>query len=43
MAGDEARGGLRFVETSDSSNQCPMLLVPNEESNTLTIWQPSFY
>jgi hypothetical protein len=40
-AGDEAPEGLEFLSRRESPNNCPTLLVTNEESNTLTIYQLS--
>ncbi len=40
--GDEEPEGLTYVSRSDSPNLCPMLLVGNEGSDTLTVYQPSF-
>ena len=37
--GDEAPEGLRFLGKSESPNRCPTLLVTNEGSDTLTIYQ----
>jgi hypothetical protein len=39
--GDEAPEGLQFISKGASPNQCPTLLVTNEGSNTLTIYQLS--
>ncbi|WP_206046855.1 choice-of-anchor I family protein [Mangrovimicrobium sediminis] len=38
-AGDEAPEGLHFIARRDSPNRCPTLLVTNEDSNTLTVYQ----
>jgi hypothetical protein len=38
-AGDEAPEGLKFISRGESPNQCPTLLVTNEDSNTLSIYQ----
>ncbi|MEL7448910.1 MAG: hypothetical protein AAFN78_06855, partial [Pseudomonadota bacterium] len=37
--GDEAPEGLRFIGPQDSPNRCSTLLVTNEGSNTLTVYQ----
>ncbi len=40
-AGDDAPEGLKFLSKKESPNRCPSLLVTNEDSNTLTIYQVS--
>lgn len=40
--GDEAPEGLKFLPWYESPNFCPSLLVTNEGSNTLTVYQASF-
>ena len=37
--GDDAPEGLKFLNWYESPNYCPSLLVTNEDSNTLTIYQ----
>ncbi len=37
--GDEAPEGLKFISKGASPNQCPTLLVTNEDSKTLSIYQ----
>ncbi|MES9832164.1 MAG: choice-of-anchor I family protein [Candidatus Thiodiazotropha sp. DIVDIV] len=38
---DEAPEGMTFLSRDESPNECPTLLVSNEKSNTLTIYQLS--